>query len=161
MNIPWSSNTPPASSSTATFSGSVTVKAHTSTFYMVTSAWRQWSWHTTICAIARRAIALQKRQEDLAQLKSHVYDARNRVALRFECEHTAKIRDFNFKRGDLILMRNIAIEKALNRKMRLRYLGPMIVVSRNRGGVYIVCDLDSTLSHAPIAAFWIVPYLAR
>ena len=116
---------------------------------------------STTDLIARRAIALQKRQEDLARLKSRVHDARNRAALRFECEHAAKIRDFNFKRGDLILMRNTAIEKALNRKMRPRYLGPMIVVSRNRGGAYIVCDLDGTLSHAPIAAFRIVPYLAR
>jgi hypothetical protein len=58
-------------------------------------------------------------------------------------------------------MRNTAIEKALNRKMRPRYLGPMIIVSRNRGGAYIICDLDGTLAHAPIAAFRVVPYLAR
>jgi hypothetical protein len=111
--------------------------------------------------IARRAVALQKRQADLARLKSRVHEARNRAAQRFEREHTATIRDFDFKRGDLILMRNTAIEKALNRKMRPRYLGPMIVVSRNKGGAYIICDLDGTLAHAPIAAFRVVPYLAR
>jgi hypothetical protein len=37
----------------------------------------------------------------------------------------------------------------------------MIVVSRNKGGAYIICNLDSTLAHAPIAAFRVVPYLAQ
>jgi FMN phosphatase YigB (HAD superfamily) len=58
-------------------------------------------------------------------------------------------------------MRNTAIEKALNRKMRPQYLGPMIIVSRNKSGAYIICDLDGTLTHAPVAAFRVVPYLAR
>jgi hypothetical protein len=116
---------------------------------------------STTDLIARRAITLQKRQEDLAQLKLKVHSARNRAALRFEREHTATLRDFDFKSGDLVLIRNTAIEKALNRKMRPRYLGPLIVVSRNKGGAYIICDLDGTLAHAPIAAFRVVPYLAR
>jgi FMN phosphatase YigB (HAD superfamily) len=37
----------------------------------------------------------------------------------------------------------------------------MITVSRNRGGAYIICDLDGTLVHAPVAAFRVVPYFAR
>ena len=37
----------------------------------------------------------------------------------------------------------------------------MIVLSRNMGGAYIVCDLDGTLLHAPIAAFRVIPYFAR
>ena len=37
----------------------------------------------------------------------------------------------------------------------------MIVVSRNKGGAYIICDLNGTLSHTPIAAFRVVPYLVR
>ena len=36
-----------------------------------------------------------------------------------------------------------------------------MVISCNRGGTYIICDLDSTLGHAPIAAFRVVSYLAR
>ena len=45
--------------------------------------------------------------------------------------------------------------------MHLRYTGPLVVVSRNRGGAYILCDLDGTLAHSPFAAFRVVPYFAR
>ena len=58
-------------------------------------------------------------------------------------------------------MRHTAIEKALNRKMRPRYLGPLIVVSRNKGGAYVLCELDGAVLHRPVAAFRLLPYLAR
>jgi hypothetical protein len=58
-------------------------------------------------------------------------------------------------------VRNTAIEKALNRKMHPRYTGPLVVVSRNHGGAYILCELDGTLSHSPFAAFRVLPYHAR
>jgi hypothetical protein len=116
---------------------------------------------STMGLIARRAIALQKRQEDLRNLHSRIHEARNKATICFEREHLATIRDFDFKQGDLVLICNTAIEKALNRKMRPRYLGPMIIVSCNKGGAYIICDLDGTLLHAPIAAFRVIPYFTR
>jgi hypothetical protein len=116
---------------------------------------------TSTDLIARRAIALQKRSEDISKLYSKVYNARRKAAIRFERVHSATLRDFNFVRGDLVLIRNTAIEKALNRKMRPRYLGPLIVVSRNYGGAYVICELDGSVLHRPIAAFRVIPYLAR
>ncbi|CDO76308.1 hypothetical protein BN946_scf184917.g24 [Trametes cinnabarina] len=93
--------------------------------------------------IAWRAIELQKRHDQLSLLKLRVYRARIEAAKKFEHDHPATIRDFDFKSGSLVLMRHTQIEKSLNRKMRPRYTGPLVVVSRNRG------------------VFRLVPYLPR
>jgi hypothetical protein len=111
--------------------------------------------------ISRRAIALQKRSHDLEILYSRVYSARLEAAKCFEEVHQRTVKDYDFERGDLVLMRNTQIEKALNRKMRPRYLGPLIVVAQNFGGAYVLCELDGAVLHRPIAAFHILPYLAR
>ena len=103
---------------------------------------------------------LQKRQEDLDCLRDQVHRERNCAALRFECDHATIICNFNFNKGNLVLIRNTAIEKALNKKMQPRYFGPMVIVSCNHGSAYIICDLNGTLAHALIAAFQIILYFA-
>ncbi|PIL32227.1 hypothetical protein GSI_05472 [Ganoderma sinense ZZ0214-1] len=111
--------------------------------------------------IGARARALARRQDDLARIHTQVYHARNEAARTLERKHGASIADFDFKRGALVLMRNTAIEKSLNRKMRPRYLGPYVVLSRNRGGAYILCELDGSVLDRTIAAFRLYLYDPR
>lgn len=80
--------------------------------------------------IASRAVALLKWPEDLARLHDRVMDARIRGARRFEEKHAHTIHDFDFDRGSVVLVRNTAIEKSLDRKMRARYLGPLVVLPK-------------------------------
>ena len=97
----------------------------------------------TATLLANHAIALKKRSENLARLRNHIYEARVCAARLFE-KHADTIIDFNFAKGALVLVHNTAIEKSLNRKMRARYLGPLVVLARNRGGAYILAELDRT-----------------
>jgi hypothetical protein len=58
-------------------------------------------------------------------------------------------------------MHNTQIEKSLNKKMHARYIGPLIVVSHDYGGAYILAELDGTVLHRPIAAFHLYSYFAH
>ena len=58
-------------------------------------------------------------------------------------------------------MRNTCIEVTHNKKMRPQYLGPLVVISCNQGGAYILCKLGGSVLHQLVATFHLVPYLTR
>ena len=111
--------------------------------------------------ITTHTVALQKRHVHLVKLASDIYSACIKAAIHFKQEHSSTITDYNFKLGDLVLIQNMAIEKSLNRKMCARYIGPLIVISRNRGSAYIISELNSLVFNRPITAFHVIPYFAQ
>jgi hypothetical protein len=113
---------------------------------------------TTDKLIAIRAWQLEKRQDDLATIHTHILKSRFTLAQHFERRHTHTIRDFDFKPGELVLVRNPGAE---HNKVKLHYCGPMVVVRRNRNSAYRLAELDGTVSRHRYAAFQLVPYHAR
>jgi hypothetical protein len=71
---------------------------------------------------------LAKHKVHVNEMHERVLRKKQEVLLKFEEQHKAKIKDYRFQKGDLVLVRNTAIEKALNKKMKARYLGPMVVI---------------------------------
>ena len=72
-----------------------------------------------------------------------------------------RIRDSDYEPGDLVLVRNTRIEKELNRKMKLHYLGPMVVLQRTTGGSYLLAELDGAISKLRYAVFRLLSYFLR
>ncbi|KNZ73226.1 hypothetical protein J132_00618 [Termitomyces sp. J132] len=108
---------------------------------------------STTDLIACLAIDLQRRQEDLDCLHSDVFNACHLAAICFEAEHAAMICNYNFQTSDLVLMRNTRIKVTHNKKMKPHYLGPLVVISHNCGGTYILCKLDGSVLHHPVVVF--------
>ncbi|KNZ77756.1 hypothetical protein J132_03979 [Termitomyces sp. J132] len=97
---------------------------------------------------------------NLITLHNNVLSACCLAAICFEVEDTAMICNYNFQIGNLLLRRITRIEVPHNKKMRIQYLGLLVIISYNCGGTYMLCKLDGSVLHHPIAAFHLVPYFA-
>ena len=116
---------------------------------------------STADLIATRARQLQIRDEDLANIYDNVVKSRLAAAHALEKRFAQGAKPTSFKLGDLVLVRNSATETTHLRKMKPRYLGPMVVVKKTHNGAYRLAKLDGAVSRLRFAAFRLVPYYAR
>ena len=111
--------------------------------------------------IAYHARQLQKHPEDLAEAKRRLLKACWELVRHFEEAYKNWIKNFNFEKGTLVLVRNSRHDGDIGGKTKPWYFGPMVVVRHVTEGSYVLAEMDRTMSKLHFAAFQLIPYHAR
>ena len=111
--------------------------------------------------LALRIRQLQKKPADIAHAAEMLAKTRSKSKEQFERRYHRRLFTKEHQPGALVLVRNTGIEKALDRKCKPRYLGPYQVVRRTQGGAYVLRELDGAIWLQKVAAFRLLPYIAR
>jgi len=111
--------------------------------------------------LALRIRQLEKHPADILQAAQTLKNARFRSKAQFEKKFHKKLRRSVYQPGDLVLLRNTAVEKELNRKTKPRYLGPYEIDRQTKGGSYVLKEMNGTILRQGVAAFRLYPYIHR
>ena len=117
---------------------------------------------TTEELLAARIVQLQKKPEHVAQAAATLKKNRLHSKALYEQKFYTRLVTNQYLPGTLVLVRNTAVEKELDRKSKPRYLGPYEVLRVKEGGrAYVLQELDGTIWGQTVAAFRIIPYITR
>jgi len=111
--------------------------------------------------IAYRVRQLEKRPEDISELRGKVTKYREAAAKKMELNYKGLKTPHPLPPGTLVLVRNSKIEMEHSRKPKPRWLGPFVVVRRHDKGSYIVAELSSAVLVDRIAAERVRLYYPR
>ncbi|KIO05676.1 hypothetical protein M404DRAFT_140782 [Pisolithus tinctorius Marx 270] len=111
--------------------------------------------------IAWRVCQLQKHQDDLDQVHGNVLCTHFQSIQQFKTAFQHRIKDHNFAPSTLMLVCNSRVEKELNWKTKPQYTSPMVILHQTTGGLYLLAELDGSISKLHFAAFQLLPYHLR
>ena len=109
--------------------------------------------------LALRIRQIERCDEDMHKAMQILRQLRLNSKRQFERRFETQLVHGNYPPGTLVLIRNTAIEKELNRKTKPSYLGPYKVIRQTQGSSYVLTELDGTELSCPIAAFRVIPYI--
>lgn len=108
-----------------------------------------------------RAQQIFKHPDNVQRASETLKKARFTSKAQFEKRFHKRLTRTKYKPGELVLVRNTAIEMSHDRKSKPRYLGPYEVHKETKGGNYKLKELDGTSLRYTYAAFRLLPYISR
>jgi len=103
---------------------------------------------------------IHKHPEDIACAAKILKKAHFASKAQFEQRFIKRLTCDEYKAGELVLVRNTAIELSHNRKHQPRYLGPYEICQKASEKSYSLKDLDGTRFRQRIATFRLLPYIS-
>jgi hypothetical protein len=119
---------------------------------------------TTTELLVLRIRQLQRHSQDVEKAAETLKKSRFYSKEQFEKKFRKRLQKEEYKKGELVLIRNVSLESTVASKGKTddRYLGPYEVDRKNKGGAYILKELDGSLFRQnPTAAFRLLPYITR
>jgi len=115
----------------------------------------------TSALLALRIRQLAKLPTDVAAASETLRQARYKSKQDFERRFHRKLTGKSYQPGDLVLVRNTAVEMSHDRKHQPRYLGPYVVAQQVSRNAYRLQEMDGAEWNQKIVAWRLIPYISR
>ncbi|KAL1689783.1 hypothetical protein GGG16DRAFT_39359, partial [Schizophyllum commune] len=110
--------------------------------------------------LALRIRQLARHQDDIQRASHALSRARFKSKGQFEKQFQKRMLKVDYQNGQLVLLKNQAAENKISAEAKEapRYLGPYAVVRRNKGGAYVLSELDGSIMNGAFSPRHLLPY---